>query len=149
MPPEQDSVKKEKEEEQEKEKKGCVEKPIDASGERASRSRSPAKAASRGTTPNKRDTKSRGGIKTRNDQEEDESPSSSSSSSDSGDDEGYDPNALYCICRQKHNKRYAFGCLSIGNPMPLVLTIALSDPSWITSVAHLQGDEWLVISWPE
>ncbi|CDQ61534.1 unnamed protein product [Oncorhynchus mykiss] len=110
VPPEQDSVKKEKEEEQEKEKKGCVEKPIDASGERASRSRSPAKAASRGTTPNKRDTKSRGGIKTRNDQEEDESPSSSSSSSDSGDDEGYDPNALYCICRQKHNKRFMICC---------------------------------------
>lgn len=110
--PEQDSVKKEKEEEEqeENEKKGSAEKPIDASGERASRSRSPTKAASRGTTPNKRDTKSRGGIKTRNDQEEDESPSSSSSSSDSGDDEGYDPNALYCICRQKHNKRYAFGC---------------------------------------
>ena len=23
------------------------------------------------------------------------------------DSEGYDPNALYCICRQKHNKRYS------------------------------------------
>ena len=33
------------------------------------------------------------------------STTSSSSSSDS-EEAGYDPNALYCICRQKHNKRY-------------------------------------------
>jgi len=44
-----------------------------------------------------------------NDDENDSSTSSSSSSSSSSmdSDEGdYDPNALYCICRQKHNKRY-------------------------------------------
>lgn len=34
------------------------------------------------------------------------SSSSSSSSSNESDDGGYDPNALYCICRQKHNKRF-------------------------------------------
>lgn len=38
--------------------------------------------------------------------DESDSTSSSSSSSDESDDGGYDPNALYCICRQKHNKRY-------------------------------------------
>ncbi|KAM4610598.1 death-inducer obliterator 1 [Polymixia lowei] len=26
------------------------------------------------------------------------------------DSEGYDPNALYCICRQKHNKRFMISC---------------------------------------
>lgn len=40
-----------------------------------------------------------------NEDENDTSTSTSSSSTES-DDEGYDPNALYCICRQKHNKRY-------------------------------------------
>lgn len=40
-------------------------------------------------------------------EEEDENDSSSTSSSSiESDDGGYDPNALYCICRQKHNKRY-------------------------------------------
>lgn len=38
------------------------------------------------------------------DEEDDDEDSSTSSSSES--DSGYDPNALYCICRQKHNKRY-------------------------------------------
>lgn len=38
------------------------------------------------------------------DDDEDDEDSSTSSSSES--DSGYDPNALYCICRQKHNKRY-------------------------------------------
>ncbi len=42
-----------------------------------------------------------------NDDDNDSSTSSSSSSIES-DDGGYDPNALYCICRQKHNKRYFF-----------------------------------------
>lgn len=40
------------------------------------------------------------------DDDEEESSASSSSSSAESDDGGYDPNALYCICRQKHNKRY-------------------------------------------
>lgn len=38
------------------------------------------------------------------DDDDDDDDSSTSSSSES--DSGYDPNALYCICRQKHNKRY-------------------------------------------
>ncbi|TNN56406.1 Death-inducer obliterator 1 [Liparis tanakae] len=48
-----------------------------------------------------------------NDDENDSSTSSSSSSSSSSmdSDEGdYDPNALYCICRQKHNKRFMICC---------------------------------------
>uniref|UniRef100_A0A8C6LBW1 Death inducer-obliterator 1 n=1 Tax=Nothobranchius furzeri TaxID=105023 RepID=A0A8C6LBW1_NOTFU len=45
------------------------------------------------------------------DEEADDSfTSSSSSSSDESDDAGYDPNALYCICRQKHNKRFMICC---------------------------------------
>ncbi|KAL6111900.1 dido1 [Pungitius sinensis] len=38
------------------------------------------------------------------------SSSSSSSSSIDSDEGGYDPNALYCICRQKHNKRFMICC---------------------------------------
>ncbi|XP_034724216.1 death-inducer obliterator 1-like isoform X3 [Etheostoma cragini] len=45
------------------------------------------------------------------DDENDSSTSSSSSSSSIDSDEGgYDPNALYCICRQKHNKRFMICC---------------------------------------
>ncbi|KAF7655303.1 hypothetical protein LDENG_00058040 [Lucifuga dentata] len=46
------------------------------------------------------------------DENEDESDSSESTSSSSveSDDGGYDPNALYCICRQKHNKRFMICC---------------------------------------
>lgn len=40
------------------------------------------------------------------DDDENDSSTSSSSSSGESDEGGYDPNALYCICRQKHNKRY-------------------------------------------
>lgn len=40
------------------------------------------------------------------DDDDDENDSSTSSSSIESDDGGYDPNALYCICRQRHNKRY-------------------------------------------
>lgn len=41
------------------------------------------------------------------DDDDDENDSSTSSTSSvESDDGGYDPNALYCICRQKHNKRY-------------------------------------------
>uniref|UniRef100_A0A3B5QSL6 Death inducer-obliterator 1 n=1 Tax=Xiphophorus maculatus TaxID=8083 RepID=A0A3B5QSL6_XIPMA len=38
------------------------------------------------------------------------SSSSSTSSDEESDDGGYDPNALYCICRQKHNKRFMICC---------------------------------------
>uniref|UniRef100_A0A8C6U4P5 Zinc finger PHD-type domain-containing protein n=1 Tax=Neogobius melanostomus TaxID=47308 RepID=A0A8C6U4P5_9GOBI len=41
---------------------------------------------------------------------EESTSTSSSSSSDESDDGGYDPNALYCICRQKHNKRFMICC---------------------------------------
>ncbi|KAJ3602785.1 hypothetical protein NHX12_030533 [Muraenolepis orangiensis] len=46
------------------------------------------------------------------DDDEDESMTTSTSSSSSSDSEeaGYDPNALYCICRQKHNKRFMICC---------------------------------------
>ncbi|RVE72470.1 hypothetical protein OJAV_G00042050 [Oryzias javanicus] len=43
--------------------------------------------------------------------EEDEDDDSSSSSSSLEESDGdYDPNALYCICRQKHNKRFMICC---------------------------------------
>lgn len=52
-----------------------------------------------------------------NDDENDSSTSSSSSSSSSSsidsDEGGYDPNALYCICRQKHNKRYFLSIIGV------------------------------------
>uniref|UniRef100_A0A8C5EJ19 PHD-type domain-containing protein n=1 Tax=Gouania willdenowi TaxID=441366 RepID=A0A8C5EJ19_GOUWI len=44
------------------------------------------------------------------DDEDIDSDSSTSSSSSEPDDGGYDPNALYCICRQKHNKRFMICC---------------------------------------
>ncbi|XP_035518443.1 death-inducer obliterator 1 isoform X2 [Morone saxatilis] len=44
------------------------------------------------------------------DDDENDSSTSSSSSSVDSDDGGYDPNALYCICRQKHNKRFMICC---------------------------------------
>ncbi|XP_042261447.1 death-inducer obliterator 1-like isoform X2 [Thunnus maccoyii] len=44
------------------------------------------------------------------DDDNDSSSTSSSSSSIESDDGGYDPNALYCICRQKHNKRFMICC---------------------------------------
>lgn len=43
--------------------------------------------------------------------DEDENDLSTSSSSVESDDGGYDPNALYCICRQKHNKRFVLASL--------------------------------------
>lgn len=46
--------------------------------------------------------------------DEDENGSSASSSSIESDDGGYDPNALYCICRQKHNKRYCLFVLIVS-----------------------------------
>uniref|UniRef100_A0A665VH55 PHD-type domain-containing protein n=1 Tax=Echeneis naucrates TaxID=173247 RepID=A0A665VH55_ECHNA len=44
------------------------------------------------------------------DDDDDDNDSSTSSSSLESDDGGYDPNALYCICRQKHNKRFMICC---------------------------------------
>ncbi|XP_071377334.1 death-inducer obliterator 1 [Centroberyx affinis] len=44
------------------------------------------------------------------DEDENDSSTSTSSSSIESDDGGYDPNALYCICRQKHNKRFMICC---------------------------------------
>uniref|UniRef100_A0A3Q3FQG5 PHD-type domain-containing protein n=1 Tax=Labrus bergylta TaxID=56723 RepID=A0A3Q3FQG5_9LABR len=44
------------------------------------------------------------------DDDDDDSSTSSSSSSIDSDEGGYDPNALYCICRQKHNKRFMICC---------------------------------------
>ncbi|XP_069009921.1 death-inducer obliterator 1 isoform X1 [Embiotoca jacksoni] len=44
------------------------------------------------------------------DDDDNDSSTSSSSSSSESDDGGYDPNALYCICRQKHNKRFMICC---------------------------------------
>lgn len=52
----------------------------------------------------KREAKPKAGACKEEDEEEEDESSSSSSSSES-DNDGYDPNALYCICRQKHNKR--------------------------------------------
>lgn len=47
------------------------------------------------------------------DDDESDSTSSTSSSSVESDDGSYDPNALYCICRQKHNKRYFVSLLYV------------------------------------
>ncbi|KAK0136183.1 Death-inducer obliterator 1 [Merluccius polli] len=44
------------------------------------------------------------------DDDEDSMTSTSSSSSSDSEEGGYDPNALYCICRQKHNKRFMICC---------------------------------------
>lgn len=72
-------------------------------------------------TPVKRETKPKGiqaaakpGTSQTDEENEDENDSSTSSSSSSieSDDGGYDPNALYCICRQKHNKRYVLSRIS-------------------------------------
>lgn len=84
----------------------------------ANKNPTPVKAsvpANKGTTPVMRENKNKatqGPGKTRkpqtdeDDDDNDSSSTSSSSSSIESDDGGYDPNALYCICRQKHNKRY-------------------------------------------
>lgn len=56
----------------------------------------------------KNDTKPKAGAKLHKDtdEEEEEEEDDDESSSSESDSDGYDPNALYCICRQKHNKRY-------------------------------------------
>uniref|UniRef100_A0A3P8U853 PHD-type domain-containing protein n=1 Tax=Amphiprion percula TaxID=161767 RepID=A0A3P8U853_AMPPE len=81
-----------------------------------------AASANKNTAPVKKETKLRptqsaGKISKPQTQEDDDendsctsSSSSSSSSVESDDDGGYDPNALYCICRQKHNKRFMICC---------------------------------------
>ncbi|XP_040014714.1 death-inducer obliterator 1-like isoform X2 [Xiphias gladius] len=75
--------------------------------------------ANKSTTPVKRETKpkvTQAAGKTRKPQtqedneDENDSSTSSSSSSVESDDGGYDPNALYCICRQRHNKRFMICC---------------------------------------
>ncbi|XP_065097569.1 death-inducer obliterator 1 isoform X1 [Paramisgurnus dabryanus] len=56
----------------------------------------------------KKDTKPKPGPKVNKDTDEEEDDDESSSSE--SDTDGYDPNALYCICRQKHNKRFMICC---------------------------------------
>uniref|UniRef100_A0A4W4FHI6 PHD-type domain-containing protein n=1 Tax=Electrophorus electricus TaxID=8005 RepID=A0A4W4FHI6_ELEEL len=73
-------------------------------------SRSPAKAAGKDAALGKRDAKPKALQKSRKEEEDDDDDSSSSSSSSESDNDGYDPNALYCICRQKHNKRFMICC---------------------------------------
>uniref|UniRef100_A0A3B4BG84 Death inducer-obliterator 1 n=1 Tax=Periophthalmus magnuspinnatus TaxID=409849 RepID=A0A3B4BG84_9GOBI len=60
----------------------------------------------------KENNKTRGATTAKSQKEEleDSSSTSTTSSSDESDDGGYDPNALYCICRQKHNKRFMICC---------------------------------------
>lgn len=94
----------------------------------ANKNTTPVKApacasANKNTTPVKKETKPKatqsagkiGKLQTQDDDDENDSCTSSSSSSSSSssvesDDGGYDPNALYCICRQKHNKRFMICC---------------------------------------
>ncbi|XP_056130183.1 death-inducer obliterator 1 isoform X2 [Lampris incognitus] len=73
----------------------------------------------KGCSPVKRETKPKAlqpAPKTRKSQtdeeneDEDDSLTSTSSSSSDSENGGYDPNALYCICRQKHNKRFMICC---------------------------------------
>ncbi|XP_016352837.1 death-inducer obliterator 1-like isoform X2 [Sinocyclocheilus anshuiensis] len=58
----------------------------------------------------KRDTKPKVGVKLRNEKKDDDDDDDEESSSSDSDSDGYDPNALYCICRQKHNKRFMICC---------------------------------------
>ncbi|XP_052424745.1 death-inducer obliterator 1 isoform X2 [Carassius gibelio] len=62
----------------------------------------------------KRDPKPKAGVKLRNEKKEeeddDDDDDGEESSSSESDSDGYDPNALYCICRQKHNKRFMICC---------------------------------------
>ena len=91
----------------EEEKAGAEEKPP---AESRPPSGSPARAAGKESAPVKRKvTRPRGGRKPSKDRKSDDDEDSDSEDDDSSDksgNEGYDPNALYCICRQKHNKRY-------------------------------------------
>ncbi|KAK9966476.1 hypothetical protein ABG768_003584 [Culter alburnus] len=75
--------------------------------------RRPTRAVSKDS---KRDTKPKVGVKLRKEKKEDEDDDDDDeddddeSSSSECDSDGYDPNALYCICRQKHNKRFMICC---------------------------------------
>ncbi|KAI1890855.1 hypothetical protein AGOR_G00157900 [Albula goreensis] len=97
---------KNKEEEEEK-SKGGEEKP---SAESRQASGSPARAPSKESTPTKKKpARPKAGGKRRRDKKDDDDDEDDDSS-DNSDSEGYDPNALYCICRQKHNKRFMICC---------------------------------------
>ncbi|KAF4107568.1 hypothetical protein G5714_011932 [Onychostoma macrolepis] len=74
--------------------------------------RRPTRAVSKDS---KRDTKPKVGVRLRNekkeeDDDDDDDDDDEESSSSESDSDGYDPNALYCICRQKHNKRFMICC---------------------------------------
>ncbi|KAK7127884.1 hypothetical protein R3I93_020458 [Phoxinus phoxinus] len=77
--------------------------------------RRPTRAVSKDS---KRDNKPKVGVKLRKEKKEnedeedddDDGDDDESSSSSDCDSDGYDPNALYCICRQKHNKRFMICC---------------------------------------
>ncbi|XP_067288052.1 death-inducer obliterator 1 isoform X2 [Pseudorasbora parva] len=73
--------------------------------------RRPTRAVSKDS---KRDTKPKVGVKLRKekkeDDDDDDEDDDDESSSSECDSDGYDPNALYCICRQKHNKRFMICC---------------------------------------
>lgn len=82
--------------------------------------RRPTRAVSKDS---KRDTKPKVGVKLRkekkeneedddddDDEDDDDDDDDDESSSSDCDSDGYDPNALYCICRQKHNKRFMICC---------------------------------------
>lgn len=58
----------------------------------------------------------------RDEEDSDEDDGASSSSSSSESDGGYDPNALYCICRQKHNKRFVLNA-SLGGTLNTLSTL--------------------------
>ncbi|KAG7477943.1 hypothetical protein MATL_G00074950 [Megalops atlanticus] len=107
---EQGAVKKEEEEkneEEEEEKKPAAE-PKPASS-------SPARAGAKDSTPAKKKPKPKSAGKScednkGDDEEDDDDDEDDDESSGKSDNEGYDPNALYCICRQKHNKRFMICC---------------------------------------
>uniref|UniRef100_A0A3P9QHJ5 Death inducer-obliterator 1 n=1 Tax=Poecilia reticulata TaxID=8081 RepID=A0A3P9QHJ5_POERE len=105
------------------EPEGETEKETDDEDKSPTLAKAPA-ALSRNTAPVKKETKPKAAGKmskheTEEEEEDDDdddddesftTSSSSTSSDEESDDGGYDPNALYCICRQKHNKRFMICC---------------------------------------
>lgn len=89
-------------EEEEEEEEIKEEKPeeIEKQNEEASQEEVPVNTRPITRSPSKSGPKREAKVKPGTCEDEDESSSSSGS-----DNDGYDPNALYCICRQKHNKR--------------------------------------------
>uniref|UniRef100_A0A8C9R5R0 Zinc finger PHD-type domain-containing protein n=1 Tax=Scleropages formosus TaxID=113540 RepID=A0A8C9R5R0_SCLFO len=84
------------------------EKPTVEAGDRRATG-SPAQAAGKDSTPSKKDSKPKSRAKASKESrggKDDEDDDDDEDSSGKSDNEGYDPNALYCICRQKHNKRF-------------------------------------------